>query len=89
MIDNYRQKLIDYIKRNIRKGYSVDSLKWALISQGYSRAIVESSIIQANKELAKKVPVFKEKPQIRYEIIDENDRPIIIKKPWWRRIFEI
>jgi hypothetical protein len=89
MSESYRQKLIDYLKRNIKKGYSVESLKWALINQGYSRAIVESSIIEANKELAKKVPVFKEKPSIKYEIIDENDQPIIIRKPWWKRIFEL
>ena len=85
MIENSRQKLIDYLQRNMKKGYSVESLKWALIEQGYSRSIIESVIFEANKELAKKVPVFKEKPHIRYEIIDENNRPIIIKKPFWKK----
>ncbi len=87
MTENYRQKLVDYLKRNIKKGYSIESLKWALVNQGYSMVIIESSIIEANKELSKKVPIFKEKPNIRYEIIDENDMPIIIKKSFFRRIF--
>ncbi|MEN7982029.1 MAG: hypothetical protein ABFQ65_01115 [Nanoarchaeota archaeon] len=89
MPENYKTKLVEYIKKNISKGYSSESLKWALINQGYSRAIIENSIIEASKELSKKVPVFKEKPHIKYEIIDENDKPIIIRKSFFRRIFRM
>lgn len=85
--NNYKRKIIDYFKRNISRGYTEEALKWALIDQGYSRIIVENAIEQANKELAKKAPILKEKPQITYEIIDENDRPVEIKKPFWKRIF--
>ena len=83
--NNYKRKIIDYFKRNISRGYTEEALKWALIDQGYSRIIVENAIEQANKELAKKAPILKEKPRITYEIIDENDKPVTIKKPWWRR----
>ena len=85
--DNYKRKIIDYFKRNISRGYTEEALKWALIDQGYSRIIVENAIEQANKELAKKAPILKEKPQITYEIIDENDKPVTIKKSWWKRFF--
>lgn len=88
MVDNSKKSIVEYLKRNIKKGYSIDSLKWALVNQGYRRAIIESSIIDANKDLSKKVPVFKEKPKIRYEIIDENNNPITIKKSWLKRIFD-
>lgn len=81
------KKLVEYIKKNLKKGYTEESLKWALIRQGYSRSMVEMAIQDANKQLAKRAPVLKEKPQINYQIIDENDRPIKIKKPWWKRIF--
>ena len=87
MTQNYRTKLIEYVKKNIKKGYSVESLRWALISQGYAKVIIENAISEANKELAKEVPVFKEKPQIKYEIMDEHNRPIKIKKPFIKRIF--
>ena len=61
----YRRKLVDYFKKNIAKGYTVDSLKYALVNQGYSRAVVEQAMKQANKELAEKAPVIKEKPKIK------------------------
>jgi len=84
---DYRRKIVDYFKRNLTKGYPSDSLKWALINQGYSRAIVEMALEQANKELAEKAPILKDKPVIKYEIIDEHDQPVTIKKSWWKRTF--
>ena len=84
---NYKKELLDYIKKNISKGYSEESLKWALIKQGYSRSLLERAIEDTHKEVSKEVPVFHEKPRISYEIIDENDKPVTIKKPFWKRIF--
>ena len=84
---DYKKLLVDYFKKNLTKGYTIDSLKWALINQGYSRVAIESAIHQVNKELAEKAPLLKEKPVIKYEIVDENDNPITIKKPWWKRVF--
>ena len=84
----YIDKLKEYIKRNLKKGYTQESLKWALVNQGYTRSIVERAIEQVNSELAQKAPVLKSKPIIRYQIIDENDRPITIKKPWWKKVFK-
>ena len=84
---NYRKKIIDYLKKNLKKGYTIDSLKWALIGQGYSITSVERAIEEFNKELARKAPILKEEPVIKYEIIDEQDQPVKIKKSWWKRIF--
>lgn len=86
-MSNYKKNLVNYFKKNLAKGYTIESLKWALINQGYSRIEVDRAIEQANKELASEAPVLKEKPVIKYEIIDEDDKPIEIKKPWWKRIF--
>jgi hypothetical protein len=86
--DEYKKKIMNYFKKNLAKGYTTESLKWALVNQGYSRIIVENAIEEANKELAEKAPILKEKPLIKHEIIDEFDRPIQIKKSWWKRIFE-
>lgn len=86
MVDTYKEKIYNYLRKNMNKGYSSETLKWALVNQGYSRIIVENAIEEINKELAKTAPVLKEKPIIKYEILDEYNRPITIKKSWWRRI---
>ena len=82
-----RKKLVEYLKKNLKKGYNSDTLKYALVSQGYSRAMVEMALVQANRELAVKVPILKDKPVIKHHIIDEYDNPIEVKKPWWKRFF--
>ena len=84
----YKRKIIDYLKKNMKKGYTQESLKWALVKQGYSRTLVDLAIKEANKEFSKEAPILKEKPVITHEIIGENDKPIArgINKPWWKRL---
>ena len=84
---NHRKKIVDYLKKNLKKGYTIESLRWALIGQEYSRTSIERAIEELNKELARKAPILKEEPIIKYEIVDEKDRPIKIKKSFWKRIF--
>jgi len=84
---DYKRQLVDYFKKNLKKNYTKDALKFALIRQGYSRVIVEQAFEQATKEIADKAPPLKEKPIIKYEIYDEYDNPITLTKPWWRRFF--
>lgn len=87
MEETHLIKLVNYFKKNLAKGYTLVSLKWALINQGYSRSIVERAIKQTHKDLAERAPILKEKPQIKYEVINENDKPIKIKKSFWKRLF--
>ena len=75
----YKDQLVDYFKKNLAKGYTIDSLKFALFDQGYSRVIVEQALDQANKDLAEKAPQVNEKPQIRYSVYDENNKPIHVE----------
>ncbi|MGA2130313.1 MAG: hypothetical protein ABSG05_01720 [Candidatus Pacearchaeota archaeon] len=83
----YKKRIIDYVKKNLRKGYTLESLKWALVDQGYSRTLVDLAIKDANLELSKEAPVLQDKPMITHEIIGENDQPVEAKKSWWRRFF--
>ncbi len=80
------RKITDYFKKNFKKGYTADSLKWALIGQGYSRTAVEKSIEQANRELAKEAPILKEKPTIVHDVIGEDNMPVG-KKGFWAKLF--
>jgi SOS response regulatory protein OraA/RecX len=70
---NTNQQLADHIKKNLAKGYTMDSLKYSLLQQGYSRTSVEKAIDLANKQMADSVPKMVEKPVIKYEVIDSNE----------------
>jgi uncharacterized protein Smg (DUF494 family) len=72
-------EITDYIKKNLRKGYTKESLKWALINQGYSRMEIERSIKRVDEELANKAPILKTKPEITYEVVE----PKQVKKRKW------
>jgi len=80
--EDHIQQIADYVKRNIAKGYTIDSLKFSLMSQGYSRISVEKAIELANEQLAQKAPILKEKPQITYKVIpsDSFEQPGFFKR---------
>jgi len=70
---NTNQQLADHIKKNLQKGYTIDSLRFSLLQQGYSRTSVEKSIEIANKQLAMEAPKLQEKPVIKYEVLNEEE----------------
>lgn len=85
----YKRKIIDYVKKNLKKGYPLESLKWALVKQGYSRTLIDASIKDASSELSKEIPVLREeKPVITHEVVGANDQPTG-KRSWWKKLFGI
>lgn len=62
-------QLSEYIKKNVSKGYTIESLKWALVNQGHSKVEVDKAISLANQSLAREAPILKEKPVIKVETI--------------------
>ena len=81
-VDGYIRQLVKYIKKNISKGYMPESLRWALINQGYPRTQVNKAIEIANQEIASAIPKFVEKPIIKVETT-----PPVEKKPgFWEKI---
>mgnify|MGYP001575609665 CR=1 FL=1 len=80
------RRLAEYFKKNLKKGYTPDSLKWALINQGYQRTSVEKAIELVNQELARQAPILREQPIITHEILDEKGKPVDVKKSWWKRL---
>jgi SOS response regulatory protein OraA/RecX len=67
------QQLADHIKRNLAKGYTIESLKYSLLQQGYSRTSIEKSIEIANKQMAQEAPKMVEKPVIKFQTIDDSE----------------
>lgn len=82
-----RRIIVEYIKRNLKKGYTLEALKWALINQEYSKVLVDKALEQATKEMSEEAPILRERPKINYQIVDENNNPVEVKKPFWKRIF--
>ena len=72
-IPNLHQQLTNYIKKNIVKGYTPETLKYALISQGYSKSAIEKAMVQANQEMADTVPEMNEKPRITHKILTDKE----------------
>lgn len=82
-------EITDYMKANLKKGYTKESLRWALINQGYSKMEVERAIKRVDMELADKAPILKTKPEItyNYEVIGEDkykeEEPKKKKRRWF------
>lgn len=87
---DYIGELANYIKNNLKKGYTLDSLKYALISQGHSKLEVEKAIKRAQEDQAKDAPILETKPSIVYEAMDtDNIQVEPDQRPFWKRIFRI
>lgn len=83
---NSLTELSEYIRKNIKKGYTKESLKWALLSQGYSRLEVDKAFAKVDYDLAHEAPILKTRPEIKHEIIAEEDyMSISHDKPFWKR----
>ena len=80
---DYIKQLVEYFKKNLSKGYTADSLKWALINQGYPRSSIIKAIEIANKEIAASAPKLIEKPIIKYEVVDSGKTE---GKSFWQKI---
>ena len=76
-------ELTNYIKKNLKKGYTKESLHWALINQGYSRIEVERAIKKVDAQLASQAPILKTKPEIEHKIIEPKGYQVRKKRKWF------
>jgi len=84
----FMDDLIGYIKKNLKKGYTKESLRWALINQGYSKMEVEKAIRKVDLELADQAPILKTKPTITHEIIEPKNIKTLSKKSFFKKFFD-
>lgn len=84
--EDYVQQLVEYFRKNVKKGYTKESLKWALVNQGHSRLEVEKAMKRVDETLGQEAPILKTKPEIKFEVVEPKDA-VIEKKPWWKRWF--
>ncbi len=83
-------ELVSYLEKNLKKGYTKESLRWALMNQGYSKIEVEKALKKLDLELAKKAPVLEIKPEIKYEVIEPNEEisQSIKHRSFWKKFFK-
>jgi hypothetical protein len=76
--------LVSYLERNLKKGYKIEDLRWALITQKHSRIEIEKAIkiVEARTPSAKQ-----EMPKM--ERVETREAPVVIpeKRGFWSRIF--
>jgi hypothetical protein len=81
---DYVNDMVEYVKKNLKKGYTKDSLRSALIIQGHSRIEVEKALNLVDINLADQAPILKTEPIIKYEVVE----PVVEKKkPFWKKFF--
>ena len=82
------QNLVDYVKRNLNKGYASDSLRWALINQGHSRIEVDKALTLAQAEVSRERvasrPTASPQTSISSPSLQVEPEP---KQPFWKRFF--
>ena len=76
---DYIHQIAGYIRKNLLKGYTIDSLKFSLQDQGYGRSEILRAIKIANDDLSKQVPKLVEKPVIKVERVPVKEEHVEIK----------
>ncbi len=88
---NYSSQLVDYLMKNLKKGYTKESLKWALVNQGHSQIEIDKAFKKAEEEMARRAPVLKTRPEITREIIHPDNTTLrkeySPKKSFFKKLF--
>ena len=78
--------LVAYLEKNMKKGYKIDDLRWALVNQKHSRIEIEKAIkiIEARTPSAKKDEERKEEIKVatQAQLIEPEQ-----KRGFWSRLF--
>ena len=83
--ETYIDDISVYIRKNLKKGYTKESLKWALVQQGYSKIEVEKGLRRVDQELAASAPVLAAKPTV---VVQDQQIPASEeKKSFWKKLF--
>lgn len=75
--------IVDYLEKNLKKGYKLEDLKWALVGQKHSRIEIEKAI----KLVQARMP--KERPLVMSPQVEVKKTEIVVpeRKGFFRRLF--
>lgn len=83
---SHLKNIVDYIKKNSQKGYSRDSLRWALIKQGNMKHEVDKAFQIADSEMAREMPK-QVMPEPKMEVVSDTMPSLDEKPSFWKRLF--
>ncbi len=78
-------KIVEYVEKNLKKGYKSEELKWALINQKYSKIEIEKAMAIISARTAKAEKEQKEK-EIKTAIVVEEIKPEV-KESFSKKFF--
>ena len=81
--------LVDYMRRNLAKGYKVADLRWTLVSQGYSKIEIDKAMNIINQEQSVEDNRKQEIEEATKKMMEES-KPELIKeekKGFFSRLF--
>jgi SOS response regulatory protein OraA/RecX len=81
---DHAKPIVEYLRKNMAKGYKPQDLKWALINQGYSRMEVDKAIKMVSEFEALQRPKKIEEPKVE-PIVEMPEVPA--KKGFFKRLF--
>ncbi len=77
--------LVSYIERNMKKGYKIEGLRWALINQKHSKSEIDKAI----KIVEARTPSVKKEDERKEEIREATREQLIEpeeKRGFWSRL---
>jgi hypothetical protein len=79
------KQIVDYLDKNLKKGYSLESLRWALVNQKHSRIEIEKAI----KIVEARTPSVEKEEQKKEEIKMATEEFVMPekKKGFFRKLF--
>lgn len=85
--DGALRPIIEYIERNMKKGYRIEELKWALVNQKHSRTEIERAIkiVQARTPSNQ---VKDEKIEASIQEIKKGEISAPKERGFWKRLFD-
>lgn len=82
---SHLRDMTDHIKKNVQKGYSLESLRWALVKQGHHKHDIERALKSAQDEMTQEAARTSQQAASRpAPTIEPVTEP---SKPFWKKLF--
>lgn len=79
------KKIVEYLEKNLEKGYKIEGLKWALINQKYSKSDIDKAVDIISARTAKVGKEQKEK-EVQQAVSVEVIKPLDVDKTFFKKL---
>jgi hypothetical protein len=78
-------KIVDYVEKNLKKGYKLEELKWALINQKYSKIEIDKAIAIISARTAKSQQEQRAR-EVQTAMIVDEEKPVVKKVGFFKKM---